>query len=194
MGSVPHWNAFVANLEMHGKGRFWDPRLNNAAQFPIAEVWRFETSERHVHKARRRSDHFKLPALQFYLALRMEVLIRRRQIVGINCLAGRPNVTTATLNRCGATLAGICTLRRKSVSMIFSRAGHPICAIEPRSWERYSRIPKSFCHDGRFPALQNVVDHYNSCMNLGLNGSEKTDLIQYLLSLTFGDEEGGKSK
>ena len=21
-GSVPHWNAFVANLEMHGKGRF----------------------------------------------------------------------------------------------------------------------------------------------------------------------------
>jgi hypothetical protein len=24
-GSVPHWNAFVANLEMHGKGRFFDP-------------------------------------------------------------------------------------------------------------------------------------------------------------------------
>ena len=21
-GSVPHWNAFVATLEMHGKGRF----------------------------------------------------------------------------------------------------------------------------------------------------------------------------
>src|SRR6185312_11355938 len=35
-GSVPHWNAFVANLEMHGKGRFWDPRLNDASQFPIA--------------------------------------------------------------------------------------------------------------------------------------------------------------
>src|ERR1051325_9890746 len=28
-GSVTHWNAFVANLEMHGKGRFYDPRLNN---------------------------------------------------------------------------------------------------------------------------------------------------------------------
>ena len=35
-GSVPHWNAFVANLEMHGVGRFWDPRLNSAAQFAIA--------------------------------------------------------------------------------------------------------------------------------------------------------------
>src|SRR5262245_8287018 len=35
-GSVPYWNAFVANLEMHGKGTFYDPRLNDPAQFPIA--------------------------------------------------------------------------------------------------------------------------------------------------------------
>src|SRR6266496_831939 len=35
-GSVTHWNAFVANLEMHGQGTFYDPRLNDAAQFPIA--------------------------------------------------------------------------------------------------------------------------------------------------------------
>jgi hypothetical protein len=28
-GSVTYWNAFVANLEMHGSGRFFDPRLNN---------------------------------------------------------------------------------------------------------------------------------------------------------------------
>ncbi len=35
-GSVPHWNALVANLEMHGKGDFYDSRLDNATQFPIA--------------------------------------------------------------------------------------------------------------------------------------------------------------
>src|SRR5262245_33364490 len=35
-GSVTYWKAFVANLEMHGKGRFFDSRLNNASQFPIA--------------------------------------------------------------------------------------------------------------------------------------------------------------
>ena len=35
-GSVTHWNAFVANLEMHGKGTFYDPRLNDPLQFPIA--------------------------------------------------------------------------------------------------------------------------------------------------------------
>ena len=30
-GSVTHWNAFVANLEMGGSGTFYDPRLTNAA-------------------------------------------------------------------------------------------------------------------------------------------------------------------
>ncbi|HEX6177100.1 MAG TPA: hypothetical protein VF057_01975, partial [Thermoanaerobaculia bacterium] len=35
-GSVTHWNAFVSNLEMQGKGTFWDPRLNDAAKFPVA--------------------------------------------------------------------------------------------------------------------------------------------------------------
>jgi hypothetical protein len=28
-GNVTYWNAFVANLEMHGKGTFFDPRLDD---------------------------------------------------------------------------------------------------------------------------------------------------------------------
>jgi hypothetical protein len=44
-GSVPYWNAFVANLEMHGQGNFYDPRLDNAKQFPIAAKNHFG----HVH-------------------------------------------------------------------------------------------------------------------------------------------------
>ena len=35
-GSVTYWNAFVAVLEMHGKGNFFDPRLSDASQFPLA--------------------------------------------------------------------------------------------------------------------------------------------------------------
>src|SRR5207344_2750100 len=30
-GSIPYWNAFVAVLEMHGKGTFLDARLDNAS-------------------------------------------------------------------------------------------------------------------------------------------------------------------
>jgi hypothetical protein len=35
-GSVTYWNAFVANLEMQGRGNFFDPRLDDADRFPIA--------------------------------------------------------------------------------------------------------------------------------------------------------------
>src|SRR6266849_9970920 len=40
-GSVTHWNAFVATLEMHGRGTFFDPRLDNADQFPLAAAHGF---------------------------------------------------------------------------------------------------------------------------------------------------------
>jgi hypothetical protein len=60
-GSVTYWNAFVGNLEMHGKGTFFDPRLNDPVQFPVAARAGFGNV---------RSDpdliSAKLPALHFY--------------------------------------------------------------------------------------------------------------------------------
>ena len=60
-GTVTYWNAFVANLEMHGQGTFFDPRLDDADQFPIAAVKLFGhiTSEPDLITP-------KLPALHFY--------------------------------------------------------------------------------------------------------------------------------
>lgn len=40
-----------------------------------------------------------------------------------------------------------------------------------------------FYHDGRFPTLREVVDHYNRLMSLALSEGQKLDLIQYLKSL-----------
>jgi hypothetical protein len=40
-GTVTYWNAFVANLEMHGQGNFFDPRLDDATRFPVAAKARF---------------------------------------------------------------------------------------------------------------------------------------------------------
>ena len=51
-----------------------------------------------------------------------------------------------------------------------------------------------FYHDGRFATLGNVVDHYNTCMALGLTSGEKNDLVQYLLSLTFGSQNSSKKQ
>ena len=40
-----------------------------------------------------------------------------------------------------------------------------------------------FYHDGRFATLPEVVNHYDGCMNLQLSDDEKSDLVQYLLTL-----------
>src|SRR4051812_45591659 len=62
-GSVTHWNAFVANLEMHGKGTFFDPRLDDADRFPIAAANRFGHVRIDPDKDQITS---KLPALHLY--------------------------------------------------------------------------------------------------------------------------------
>jgi hypothetical protein len=62
--------------------------------------------------------------------------------------------------------------------------------------ELFTHSKGGFYHDGRFngpnitAALTKVVDHYNSnaCMALNLSSSEESDLVQYLLSLTFGPQ------
>jgi hypothetical protein len=188
-GSVPHWNAFVANLEMHGKGRFFDPRLNNAAQFPIAAANGFSDLP-HIDP----DDDLitsKLGALQLY-----------------QLSIPAPNSTVAFDKAAAA----------RGDELFSGKAGCNNCHVEPLwtepGWNlhlpsdvciddfqanrgpdmRYRTSPigalsthfkGGFYHDGRFPDLNSVVNHYNKCMNLGLSDGEKGDLIQYLISLKF---------
>jgi hypothetical protein len=72
-GSVTHWNAFVANLEMHGKGTFYDPRLADAARFPVAARAGFDN-------VRNDPDLVspKLPDLHFYRPRRSASTTSRR--------------------------------------------------------------------------------------------------------------------
>jgi len=62
-GTATYWNALVANLEMHGKGVFFDARMDDPTQFPIAAAH----PESYGHK---RDDvdliTAKLPALHLY--------------------------------------------------------------------------------------------------------------------------------
>src|SRR5204863_2898145 len=41
----------------------------------------------------------------------------------------------------------------------------------------FTHTKGGFYHDGRFASLNAVVDHYNTCMSLGLTTGEKHDLI-----------------
>ncbi len=117
-GSVTYWNAFVANLEMHGKGTFFDPRLNDPAQFPVAARARFGN-------VRNRPDLItsKLPALHFYqLALpapphRREVSIPSRPGVARSSSRTRHAARHAMSLRSIPNRVGTCMLVARSVSI-----------------------------------------------------------------------------
>ncbi len=184
-GSVTHWNAFVANLEMHGKGTFYDPRLNDADQFPIAAREGFGDVRSHPDLITKR-----LAALHFYqLAL----------------LA--PDPPKGSFDRAAAARGRIVFNRKAQcatchVPPIFTEPGwnlHTPAEIGIDDFQanrspdhRYRTAPLKglwthqkggFYHDGRFATLRDVVDHYNAFFELRLTEREIKDLIQYLLSL-----------
>ena len=188
-GSVPHWNAFVANLEMHGVGRFFDPRLNDSAQFPIAAAHGFADLP-HIDPD---SDKITktLAALQLYQ---------------LSIPAPNPTVhfDKAAAARGDELFSGKAGCNNCHVEPLWSEPGwnlHTASDVCIDSFQadrgpdhRYRTSPigaitthlkGGFYHDGRFPDLNSVVNHYNTCMNLGLTDQEKGDLIQYLISLKF---------
>jgi hypothetical protein len=188
-GSVPHWNAFVANLEMHGKGRFFDPRLNNAAQFPIAAAHGFADLP-HINP----DDDLitsKLAPLQLYqlsipapnptvpfdkaAAARGDELFSGK--AGCNNCHAEPLWTEPGWNLHQPSEVCIDSFQADRGPDMRYRTS-PIGALS-------THFKGGFYHDGRFADLNAVVNHYNACMNLGLTDGEKSDLIQYLLSLKF---------
>jgi len=182
-GSVPYWNAFVANLEMHGIGNFDDDRLNNAAQFPVAARAGF-AHVRHKHDL----ITSKLPALHLYqLSLPVphsKGVDRAAARRGKAIFDGRgrcsnchmpPTFTDAGWNL--HTGGEICIDNfQANRSPTFRYRTTPLRGI-------VARMKGGFYHDGRFPNLRAVVDHYNSCFKLGLSSKQKGDLVQYLRGL-----------
>lgn len=189
-GSVPHWNAFVATLEMHGVGRFFDPRLNNPAQFPVAASHGFADLP-HINPDDDRVTG-KLADLQFY------------QLAIPSPEPPKGSFDAAAAERGDALFSGKAGCNNCHLEPLWSDSGwnlHTPAEICIDSFQadrapdlRYRTSPigalfthgkGGFYHDGRFPTLAAVVDHYNTCMRLGLTSGEKHDLVEYLLSLTF---------
>jgi hypothetical protein len=193
-GSVPHWNAFVANLEMHGVGRFWDPRLNDPAQFPIAAHFGFGDLP-HISPDNDLTTS-KLQALQlFQLAISAPQpsagsFDSAAAARGDELFSGKANCNSCHVEPLWTdpgwnlhTPAEVCI-----DSFQADRAPDHRYRTSPIG-ELFTHFKGGFYHDGRFPDLVHVVDHYNTCMHLGLSTDEKKDLIQYLLSLTFGSQD-----
>jgi hypothetical protein len=184
-GAISHWNAFVANLEMHGQGRFFDPRLDDAVKFPIAAAAGFADvrgTEDRITKA--------LEPLQLYqLALPVPTPP-----------AGSFDPAAAVQGR--ALFQGKADCARCHVPPLFTEPGwnaHTPDEIGIDAFqalrspiERYRTTPLrglftrskgGFYHDGRFADLAAVVDHYDEALGLLLSDAERADLVEYLKSL-----------
>ena len=184
-GSVPYWNAFVANLEMHGSGTFFDPRLADATKFPVAARAGFDN----VRAADDRITS-KLPALQVY---QLAIPAPTPPAGSFNPLAAEHGKTLFN----GAARCSSC-----HVPPLFTEPGwamHTGSEIGIDDFQasrspdgRYRTTPLKgawahqkggFYHDGRFPTLLAVVQHYNQLFDLKLSDQDMSDLVEYLKSL-----------
>jgi hypothetical protein len=203
-GTVSYWNAFVANLEMHGKGNFFDPRLDDASQFPIAAANGFGHVRTPPDEDRITS---KLPALHFYQ-------------LAIPVPTPRPGVdfSPSAAQRGDALFVGKARCNNCHVKPLWTEPGwnlHTPAEIGIDSFQA-DRAPDHayktqnlaalfirelgihmnpsnkgrFYHDGRFRTLLDVVDHYNIQFNLQLTQGEKLDLVEYLKSLPEPEDDG----
>jgi hypothetical protein len=184
-GSVPYWNAFVAVTEMHGSGVYFDARLKDAAQFPVAArsgSWDTRGTPDKVTA--------KLAALHFYqLAIP----------------APRPpagSFDTSAFERGKVLFEGKARCATCHVPPLYTEPGHNLhtpaeIGVDGFQADRspthaYRTAPLrglwthqkgGFYHDGRFATLRDVVNHYDAFFRLGLTEPEKSDLIQHLLGL-----------
>lgn len=184
-GNVTYWNAYVANLELNGKGNFYDPRLMNAEQYPIAAKMKFGDKRNNPDLV---SD--KLAALQFY----------QLAIPAPEPPKGSFNEDAA--KRGEGVFNGKAKCATCHVPPLFSEPGWSTHKAEELCIDDFqsNRSPDKsyvtqglkglwahskggFYHDGRFATLMDVVNHYNTCKGLNLSDAEKNDLVEYLKSL-----------
>lgn len=184
-GSVPHWNAFVANLEMHGRGTFYDPRLNDPAQFPVA-------ARNNFGNVRSDPDLIspKLPALHFYQLAIVAPAPPAGSFNGKAALVGK-RVFESKARCAGCHVAPTFTEPGWNLHTA-QEIGIDDFQANRAPDKRYRTAPLKglwthtkggFYHDGRFPTLLDVVNHYDGHFNLGLSDEEKAALVEYLKSI-----------
>ncbi|MCR6546657.1 hypothetical protein [Dehalobacterium formicoaceticum] len=184
-GSVPHWNAYVANTQMGGKGTFFDPRLNDPKKYPIAVKtgdWNIRNSPDLISS--------KLPDLHLY------------QLALTAPKAPESSYNKEAAARGETLFNGKATCARCHVPPLYSEPGWNMhtpkeMGIDAFQADRspdnmYRTAPLAglwthqkggFYHDGRFADLNEVINHYNNLFKLKLTENEKRDLREFLLSI-----------
>jgi hypothetical protein len=188
-GNVTYWNAYVANLEMHGSGTFFDPRLDDAKKYPVAA----RTGLGHVVPKGEDLVSPKLPALHFYqLAIPRpkaprgafnELMAQK----GKQLFSGEAKCASChvppTFTEPGWNLHKAEDIGIDDFQAMRSPDGRYRTEPLRGLWDMKKMHKGGFYHDGRFATLMDVVDHYDRHFNLHLSQEQKQQLVEYLKSL-----------
>ena len=184
-GTLPYWNAYVAVTQMHGSGTFIDKRLNVAAN-PVA-------AKTKMGESRGTPDQVtaKLAALQYYQlslpapappenSFDSAAATRGQQVFTTKAKCATchvpPLFTEPGWNLHTPQEIGVDDFQAKRSPGEQGYRTAPLRGL-------FAHSKGGFYHDGRFPTLAEVVEHYNSHLKLQLSAQEKTDLVEYLKSL-----------
>jgi cytochrome c2 len=187
-GTISYWNAYVANLQMHGQGTFYDPRLDDAKKFPVAARAKLGHKRDPVDMITA-----KLPALHMY---QMSLPTPKPQEGMFDkAAAERGKGVFASKARCaschvpplytepGDNLHMAQEIGIDDFQAMRSPDGRyrtmPLRAL----WDMKKTHKGGFYHDGRFATLMDVVNHYDRHFGTRLSEAEKADLIEYLKSI-----------
>ena len=184
-GSVTHWNAFVANIEMGGRGTFFDPRLFDATRFPVAARNGFGNLKDTPDLVTP-----KLASLHFY-----QLAIPAPE-------PPRGSFDKGAAERGQMLFEGKAKCATCHVPPLFTEPGwnmHTPAEIGIDDFQAnrspdqryrttplkglFARAKGGFYHDGRFATLADVVNHYDAHLQTTLTPAEKADLLEYLKSL-----------
>src|SRR5215213_9751587 len=182
-GSISYWNAFVANLEMHGKGNFSDPRLNDPVKYPIAVENGFYnvthtpdliTSKLPALRAYQHSLDIPEPPANYFDKLSANkgksIFMSKAKCASCHAL---PNYADNVLHT-GSEI-GIDNFEADRSPTGKYRTS-PLVGL-------FAKAKGGFYHDGRFATLRDVVNHYDGHLQLHLTEQEKQNLVEYLKSL-----------
>jgi len=183
LGSVGHWASFASP---RAAGSLRDPRLDDAAQFPVASQARLG----HLAGDADGAIAAKLPALEFYqlsipapsppsgsydeAAARRGAEVFRTEGRCVSChsegLTSEPGY-----NFHKGDEIGIDNFQAERTPERLYRT-KPLLGL-------WSHAKGGYYHDGRFATLADVINHYDTVMALGLTDPQKADLAAYLQSL-----------
>ncbi len=177
------WANFVAVVELGGQGNYFDPRLNDPDQFPIAVArgsFDVQVDEDLVTP--------KLDGLQQYIQSLLAPKPEEGSFDEVAAIRGQYLFNgKAQCISChsGAAFADNILRTPEEVGIDdFEASRSPTGKYRtPPLRGLFAKAQGGYFHDGRFPALSDVVSHYDDHFDLELTTEEQNDLVEYLNAL-----------